>query len=329
MENIFITGGAGYVGSVLVPKLLNAGYKVSVFDILYFGSHLAPHENLKVIQGDIRDVDLLDKSLKNHDAVIHLACISNDPSFELDPKLSKQINFDAFEPLVRAAKNNGIKKFIYASTSSVYGISDQKEVTEDHPLLPITDYNKFKGMCEPILNNYKDDNFQVMTIRPATVCGYSPRLRLDLTVNILTNHAFHNGKILIFGGKQLRPHIHIDDITDLYLKLIKEDWPELSGEIFNAGYDNQSVEEVSEAVAKIVAEIKKEDIQLEYTPSDDIRSYHICSKKIKSMLNFRPKKSIEDAVKELSLKFQKGEVQNSFTNSNYFNIKKMQENFDA
>ena len=186
MEKIFVTGGAGYVGSVLVPKLLKKGYKVSVIDIMIYGEDvLDEHPNLTKIKGDIRDRELLKKTIPGHDAVIHLACISNDPSFELNPQLGKSINFDAFEPLVKISKENGIKRFIYASSSSVYGIKDEPNVTEDMKLEPLTDYSKFKAVCEKVLKKYNSNNFTTVTIRPATVCGYSPRQRLDLTVNIL------------------------------------------------------------------------------------------------------------------------------------------------
>ena len=208
LKNVLITGGAGYVGHVLTPRLLARGYKVTVYDILYFGCRLPNDPNLTVIQGDIRDTAKLAQALKGQDAVLHLACISNDASFELDEKLSQTINFDCFEPLVVAAKQAGVKRFVYASSSSVYGVSDSPDVTEEHPLLPLTLYNKFKGLCEPLLWKHKAEDFTCVTIRPATVCGYSPRTRLDLSVNILTNHAFNKGVITVFGGNQMRPNLH-------------------------------------------------------------------------------------------------------------------------
>ena len=222
MNKILITGGAGYVGSKLVPKLLELGYEVTVLDLMIYGeSVLDNHKQLKKIKGDIRNQELLKKIIPGHNIVIHLACISNDPSFELNPKLGKSINLDAFEPLVRISVECKVDRFIYASSSSVYGIKKEKDVTEDMKLEPLTDYSRFKADCEKILNSYKSDNFTTTTIRPSTVCGYARRQRLDLVVNILTNHAYHNRKIKVFGGDQLRPNVHINDMVDSYLTLLK------------------------------------------------------------------------------------------------------------
>ncbi|MDE2010420.1 MAG: NAD-dependent epimerase/dehydratase, partial [Candidatus Omnitrophica bacterium] len=248
-KTVLVTGGAGYVGAVLVPMLLGKGYRVKVLDLYTYGEDIfddiKDKSGLEEIKGDLCDQDLLRKSLKGCDAVIHLACISNDPSFELNPALSRKVNYDAFEPLVKISKDSGVKRFIYASTCSVYGISDAPEVTEDHPLLPITDYNKYKGLCEPILAKYQSPGFTTVTIRPATVCGYSPRQRFDLTVNILTNHAYNNNRIKVFGGKQERPNIHIGDITELYVRLLELPDAQIAGKIYNAGYQNRSVGDIA------------------------------------------------------------------------------------
>ena len=223
MKKIFITGGAGYCGSLLVPFLLNLGYQITVYDIMFFTDNYLPknHKNLKVIKGDIRDVKKIENESINHDIFINLACVSNDASFELDENLSTSINLHAFEPMVIAAKKSGIKRFIYASSSSVYGVSKKRNVTEDHELVPLTLYNKYKGMCEPLLLKHTDNNFEGVIFRPATVCGYAPRLRLDLSVNILTNHAISKGKITVFGGDQLRPNLHIKDYCNAVLALIQ------------------------------------------------------------------------------------------------------------
>ncbi len=319
--NILITGGAGYVGSKLVPKLLDLGNKVTVLDLMIYGEDvLENHENLKKVKGDIRDIDLLEKILPNHEAVIHLACISNDPSYELNPKLGKSINFDAFEPLVKISRKSNINRFIYASSSSVYGIKKEKDVTEDMSLEPLTDYSKFKGECEKILNTYKSDDFITTTIRPSTVCGYARRQRLDLVVNILTNHAFHNRSIIVFGGNQLRPNIHIDDMVNSYISILEANPRKINGEIFNVGYKNQSVNELADDVKKVIGE----DVKILNSKSDDNRSYHVSSKKISEILSFKTKFTVRDAVSDLQNAFKKKLLINTFQDENYFNIKRMQ-----
>ena len=317
---ILITGGAGYVGSKLVPKLIESGHEVTVIDLMIYGENVLDHnEKLKKVVGDIRDLSLLEKIMPGHDAVIHLACISNDPSFELNPKLGKSINYDAFEPLVKISKKCAINRFIYASSSSVYGIKKEKNVTEDMKLEPLTDYSKFKGDCEKILNSYKSDDFITTTIRPSTVCGYSRRQRLDLVVNILTNHAFHNREIKVFGGNQLRPNIHIDDMVDSYLAVLNALPNKINGEIFNVGYKNQTVNELAKDVKKIIGV----DVKILKTESDDNRSYHVSNQKIKDILGFETKFTIQDAVKDLKTAFSEKLLPNSFLDKKYFNIKTM------
>ncbi|WPZ36203.1 SDR family oxidoreductase [Thalassobaculum sp. OXR-137] len=328
IKRVLVTGGAGYVGSVLTPKLLEAGYDVVVFDIQYFGDDTLPLSNPKLtsVKGDLRDTPAFAEAVAGCDAVIHLACISNDPSFVLDPTLSKSINYDCFEPMVVAAKAAGVKRFIYASTSSVYGVSEAPDVTEDHPLVPLTDYNKFKGMCEPLLWKHNDEDFVAVTIRPATVCGYAPRMRLDLSVNILTNHAVNNGKITVFGGSQLRPNIHIEDVCRLYVDLLSHDAAKINGETFNAGYQNMAISEIAEVVKKVVEEQMPEraPIDIVTTPSDDLRSYHVNSDKIRNALGFVPRLSVEDAVRGLVQAFRDGKLPNPMTDDRYFNVKTMQ-----
>ena len=255
VETLAVIGGAGYKGCVLVPKLLAKGYRVVVYDIMLYGSEGLPSDpHLEVIDGDIRDIDHYASTVKGQDAVINLACISNDPSFALDPAISRSINFDCFEPMVKATVDAGVSRYVYASTSSVYGVSDAPDVTEEHPLVPLTDYNRYKGLTEPLLLKYQSSTFTPVIIRPATVCGYSPRTRLDLTVNILTNHAINNRKITVFGGSQKRPNIHIDDITDLYVDLLERPVEQIGGQIFNAGYENFSVAELAQQVKGVVEE---------------------------------------------------------------------------
>ena len=324
-KRVLVAGGAGYVGCVLVPKLLDAGYEVTVFDLMLFGDEGLPkgRAGLTVIEGDLRETPKFASALEGVDSVIHLACISNDPSFELDPQLSKSINFDCFEPTVRACVDAGVKRFIYASTSSVYGVSDAAEVTEDHPLVPVSDYNKYKGLSEPYLLKYQSPNFTTVIIRPATVCGYSPRMRLDLTINILTNHAVNKGKITVFGGTQKRPNIHIDDIAELYIDLLERPAAQIAGETFNAGYENFTVSELAEQVKRVVEEEfpDKAPIGIETTPSNDLRSYHVSSKKILQQLGWAPRRTIEDAVRDLCGAFKAGKLPNSLSDDRYINVR--------
>ena len=321
MKKIFITGGAGYIGSKLVPKLLESGYEVTVLDLMIYGENvLDDHKKLKKIKGDIRNKNLLEKIIPGHDAVLHLACISNDPSFELNPSLGKSINYDSFEPLVKVSVESKVNRFIYASSSSVYGIKKEKNVTEDMKLEPLTDYSKFKGECEKILNSYKSDNFTTTTIRPSTVCGYAKRQRLDLVVNILTNHAFHNKEIKVFGGDQLRPNIHINDMVDSYLAVLDAPSKKINGEVFNVGFKNQSVNELANDVKEVIGS----DVKIIHTKSDDNRSYHVSSEKIRDVLNFNTKYTVKDAVSDLKNAFEKKSLINTFNDEFFFNIKRMQ-----
>ena len=325
-QSVFITGGSGYVGSSLVPDLLKKNYFVTVYDILYFGDDFLPKENpnLKIIKGDIRDTSKLEKSCRGHDVFLNLACISNDTSYALDEKLSKSINFDAFEPMVIAAKQSGVKRFIYASTSSVYGVS-KENVTEEHPLVPLTLYNKYKGLCEPILFKHTDKNFDGVVFRPATVCGYAPRQRLDLSVNILTNFAINKNFIKVFGGDQLRPNLHIKDYCEAVEILINADKEKIKNQIFNVGYENMSIGDLAALVKGVVEKEfpKKNKIEIIKTSSDDNRSYHINSDKIERILGFKPKRSIELAVKDLCDAFKENKILNSFDNDLYFNVNRL------
>ena len=321
MSKILITGGAGYVGAILTPYLLNKGHKITVIDLMIYGEKvLSKHPNLRIIKGDIRDISLLKKELPNQEIIIHLACISNDPSFELNPKLGRSINLEAFKPLVEISKSSLIKRFIYASSSSVYGLKSEKEVHENISLDPLTDYSRYKVECEIILKKYESENFTPVVLRPATVCGYSPRQRLDVVVNILTNLAYHKRKISVFGGDQLRPNIHIKDMVKAYDVLIDAKKSEVSGEIFNAGYENKTVLDLANTVKTVIGE----DVQLKSTPTDDNRSYHISSEKIKKVLGFESKYTISDAVTDLKIAFKKGLLPNSLHDDKYFNIKRMQ-----
>ncbi len=328
-KNVLVTGGAGYVGSLLVPQLLEAGYKVTALDVMYFGDHFLPksNPNLKVVKADIRDTKKLAEEFKGIEAVINLACISNDASFELDEKLSTTINLDAFEPMVVAAKKAGVKRFIYCSSSSVYGVSESPDVTEDHPLVPLTLYNKYKGMCEPLLFKHQSPEFVCVTIRPATLCGYAPRQRLDLSVNILTNHAINAGKITVFGGSQKRPNLHVQDMCDLYKLLLEVPDDKIAGQTFNAGVQNLSIMEIAQIVKRIAQEEfpEKGEIPIVTTPTDDIRSYHVNSDKIRRVIGFQPKYKIEDAVRDLCRAFKAGKLPKSMDDTFYFNVRRLKE----
>lgn len=328
MKKVLVIGGGGYCGSILVPQLLDEGWDVTVFDILiWYGSSHLPVSNprLKIIQGDVRETTMVAQACIGKDAVLHLACISNDASFELDERLSTSVNLESFEPVVLAAKQAGVKRFVFASSSSVYGVSDSPNVTEEHPLVPLTLYNKYKGMCEPLLLKHTDKNFIGVVFRPATVCGYAPRQRLDLSVNILTNHAINKGKITVFGGSQLRPNLHVQDYADLCKLLLTAPDEKIANQVFNCGFQNMSIMDIARTVKKVVEEEypEKGNIPIEVTESNDLRSYHINSDKIKRILGFVPKYSIEDAVRGLCEAFRQGKLPNSFDDDKYYNVRTM------
>lgn len=321
-EKVLVTGGAGYVGSVLVPKLIRKNYEVRVLDLMMFGSHglNSVKDDCEIIRGDIRDENCLERCLRGVDYVIHLASISNDPCSELDHKLTEEVNYGATKNLIDLAKKSDIKKFIFSSTSSVYGIKKEPNVTEDLSLEPLTIYSRTKAMAEEVIKKATDDNLATVSIRSATVCGYSPRMRLDLAVNILAEHAINKNKITVFGGEQKRPNIHIEDITDYYADLLEIYKGKIAGEIFNAGSENHTIMQIAEMVREVIGK----DIQIEKKETKDIRSYHISSEKIKCTLGFEPKKTIKDAIIDLKKAFELGFIPNP-SNSIYRNIEKMKE----
>jgi len=324
LRKVLVTGGAGYVGAVLVPKMLESGYAVKVLDLYLYGDHVldpvAGHPNVEQVKGDIRDRRLLEQVIPGCDSVVHLACISNDPSFELDPQLGKSINYDAFFDLVAVARDSGVKRFILASSSSVYGIKNEDHVTEELALEPLTDYSKFKALCEDVLLKVQAPDFTTVVLRPATVCGYSPRLRLDLTVNILTNHAVNSGRITVFGGRQKRPNIHIDDMAAAYLHLLQAPDSQIAGKVFNVGYENHTVFDLADMIRGVAGG----STEIVTMPSDDNRSYHISSDKIRRELGFEPRRTIEDAARGLVDQFRAGTIPNAMTDIRYYNIKTMQ-----
>ena len=326
MKKLIVVGGGGYCGSVVVPQLLKEGWDVTVFDTFWYGTnHLPKVPNIHLIRSDVREIAKVKEALVGQEYLLHLACISNDASFELDEKLSTSVNLESFEPLVIEAKKAGVKRFVFASSSSVYGVSDSPDVTEDHPLVPLTLYNKYKGMCEPLLKKHTDSSFIGVIFRPATVCGYAPRQRLDLSVNILTNHAINKGTITVFGGDQLRPNLHIQDYADLCKLLLTAPHEKVANETFNCGFQNMSIMNIAKIVKQVVEEVfpEKGDIPIRVTTSDDPRSYHINSEKIYKALGFKPKYSIEDAVRGLCTAFREGKLPNSFDDNKYFNVRTM------
>lgn len=319
-KTIMLIGGAGYVGAMLAKKLLKDEYRVKIFDIFIYKSDLESQKNLDLIRGDIRDFKLLEKSLNGVDYVIHLACISNDPSFELNPELGKSINFDPFESLIKICIKKNIKRFIYASSSSVYGLSESQNVDEDHPMKPLTDYSKFKLECEKILQRYKNENLMWTVIRPATVCGYSTRQRFDVVVNLLTNLAVNKGELSVFGGDQLRPNVNINDMIRSYVSVLEAKENDVKFETFNVGYENLRVIQIAELVRETI----NKKINLKIVPTDDNRSYHISSSKIKDKLNFEMQHTVKDAIIDLLKAFDENKFSDSLNNPDYFNIKKMQ-----
>jgi nucleoside-diphosphate-sugar epimerase len=297
---------------------------VTVYDLYLYGDDtFQEHPKLTQIKADLRDFESVEKSIKGCDAIIHLACISNDPSFELDPHLGKSINLDAFEPFVQIAKRQGIQRFIYASSSSVYGVKSEANVTEEVSLEPLTDYSKFKAECEKVLFKYLSNDFVCTVLRPATVCGYAPRQRLDVVVNILTNLAYHTGKIKVMGGGQMRPNIHIDDMVRAYLHVLKAPAEKIQGEIFNVGYHNHTVLKLGQMVQEIVG--KKRPVELVVEETNDNRSYHVSSDKIARQLGFTPLFTIEDAIVGLLKAFEEGQLPNSLKDKKYFNLQTMKE----
>ena len=326
MKKLFITGGGGYVGTRLVPAMLDFGYKVIVYDTFYYGNYLNQNNNLISIKGDIRDKDKLSSSIPEGADVLHLACISNDASFALNPHLSRTINYEAFVDLVTIAKKNQVKRFVYASTSSVYGVSEADNITEDHPLKPITHYNTYKAKCEPILLQEENNIFQPVIFRPATVCGYSPRMRLDLSVNILTAHAITKNLITVFGGTQRRPNLHILDYIDACILLLNSN--DVVGKTYNIGNENMTLAEIAKLVRSTLTEVdpKFSNIEITTTPSDDIRSYHIDSSRIFREIGFKPTRTISDAVKEIYFAFVNKAIDVNIDLSKYHNVKTLLNN---
>ena len=323
-RTVVVFGGGGYVGAVLVPMLLSEGYAVRVFDTFWYGNKVFAAEfknpNLQLITGDVRDLEAVASGLRGATDVIHLACISNDPSFDLDPKLGKSIHLDSFLPLVKISKQNGIQRFIYASSSSVYGVKTEEKVTEDLTLAPLTDYSRFKAYCEEIILTANSSDFSCTVLRPATVCGVSPRQRFDLSVNILTNHAISLKKITVFGGSQFRPNLHIQDMARAYLHVLVQD-KKVDGAIFNVGGENLSLDQIALKVQKVL----NSELEIHHSDTNDLRSYRVDSSKIQIELGFKCIFSVDQAIADLQKAFIENRYKDSLENSLYFNNKRMKE----
>jgi nucleoside-diphosphate-sugar epimerase len=328
---VLVTGGAGYVGAVLVPRLLARGHQVRVLDLYLYGHDalrcVRGHRHLEEVAADIRDAAAVRQAMSGIDAVIHLACISNDPSCALDPALTHSINYAAFDPLVRLAREAGVQRFIFASSASVYGVSEAPRVSEEHPLRPITLYNRYKGACEAILFAHDAPGFTTVAVRPATICGCSPRPRLDLTVNLLTTQAVERGAITVFGGTQKRPHLHMRDMIRIYERLLDAPARCIAGHAFNAGYENCTVADLATAVRDVAAAELPErpPVRIETLPSDDPRSYHVCSDKIGAHLGFVPAHTTRDAVRELIAALRAGSLPGALSDPRYYNVQLMQQ----
>jgi len=305
---ILVTGACGYKGHVLVPKLLARGYDVIAFDLQWFGNFLGPHQNLTVVKGDVRDVDSI--PLVGVSCIIHLSSIANDPCGDLNPKLTWEVSALATMQLADKAKRMGVQRFIYASSGSVYGVKEESQVTEELELKPISEYNKTKMVGERVLLSFKKD-MVVQIVRPATVCGYSPRMRLDVSVNLLTMQALSKGKITVFGGGQVRPNIHIDDITDVYLHLI--DHPEVTG-VYNAGFENISIMDIAKLVTQYIP------VEIVVTESNDPRSYRINSDKLLAT-GYKPMKTVEDAIREIIEQYRAGVLKDE---DHFYNLRWME-----
>ncbi len=307
MKKILVTGGCGYKGAVLTQELLEQGYEVIVFDIMWFGNSLKENKNLTVIEGDIRETETI--PMEGIDAVIHLANVANDPCGDLNAKLAWEVNVLATMGIIEKAIEYKVEQFIYASSGSVYGVKEEENVTEDLPLVPISDYNKTKMISERVLLSYKEQ-IAIQILRPATVCGYSSRMRLDVAVNLLTMLALKNGKITVFGGDQTRPNIHIKDITAAYIHLLER--KELTG-IYNAGFENISILDIANKVAEYIP------AEIIVSESNDPRSYRQNSDKLLAT-GFKPQYSYEDGIKDVIKAFKDGILED---NENCYNIKTM------
>ena len=309
---IFVSGSCGYQGSLLVPKLLNLGHKIIALDTQWFGKNLKNHKNLIILKKNILNIDY--KDLYNASHIIHLSAIANDPMGDIDKNITWEVSCSGTMRLCEIAKKNKIQKFIHASSSSVYGVKKEKKVHENLSLDPISTYNKAKMITERVLMSYKKD-FNIIIIRPATVCGFSPRMRFDLSVNMLTYQGLLNNLITVHGGSQVRPNIHIQDLLKCYIFFLNKRVN--SGEIFNAGFENLSILNIAKLIKKkLNCKIKI------FKNLNDIRSYRVDSSKLLK-LGFIPEKKVNDAIDEIIHKFK---VDNYSAHQNSFSLNWLKNN---
>lgn len=321
-KRVLVVGGAGYVGSQLVKRMVIEGIPTRVLDTFWFGDHVLKEiQPLEVVKGDVRNSDSVRVALREISTVIHLACISNDPSFDLNPSLGKSVNLDSFLPFLKACQKAGVSKFIYASSSSVYGIKQEPLVTEELSLEPLTDYSRYKAECEKILLNENLNQMVKCVVRPATVCGYSPRQRFDLVVNILTASALTRGAITVMGGSQYRPNLHIDDMAESYISLLNAEESKIDNQIFNIGGGNLTLSEIAQNVKDVIGK----ELPIKVRETDDLRSYRIESRKIKDAIGFEPKRSVRNAIDDIVKNFKDKKFGDDLFGSDYINIKKMQD----
>jgi nucleoside-diphosphate-sugar epimerase len=320
---VLVPGGAGYVGARLVPALLEERYRVRVVDTFWFGERVfdgvEEHNGLEIVKGDLRNRQLVRSVLEGVTDVVHLACVSNDPSADLDPAFTKSVNFDAVVMFVEEAARMPLRRFIYAGSSSVYGLKSEPNVTEDAFHEPLTDYAKFKSETMPYVLDLQARDIAPVVVHPGTLCGYSPRQRLDLVVNIFTHLAWRDGLLRVFGGDQLRPTLTLDDMIELYRLLLKAPPDAIAGRVWNVRNENYSVGEIAEVVARSFG-----DLEMVVEPTDDRRSYHTCGDRIAREFGWRPHHSLEDAVLELKSALTTGRILDPEAEVHY-NVRRMRE----
>jgi nucleoside-diphosphate-sugar epimerase len=321
---VLLIGGGGYVGVELQKLLSKSGYQVRVLDTFWYPNGRWNNfdgdfvKNIEYIKGDIRNRDIIREALNAVDACIHLACISNDPSYELNPNLARSINFEAFQLFIDEINKSSVKRIIYASSSSVYGVKMEEHVTEELSCNPLTDYSRYKVMCEDLALKKITEAKCLTIVRPSTVCGYSRRQRFDLVVNVLTLSALTNSVIRVDGGDQFRPNLHIEDMIQSYKFLLESEHETIDRKIYNIAGENLTVLDIAK---KVQIQMNKK-CEIEIAPVSDPRSYRVSGKKIESEIGFSPRYKVEDAIDDLKKAFYGGKF-NNIDSDLFYNIKRM------